>query len=245
MHFSGWNKYLVSKPLLSIICGATLLMAHLKPQPIAAQIVEETLERDELNVDKSLPWGVKRWPYSKVIEVLDLGDTVYGRVVIDRYGKDESGGLVKRPFSNTKPGKFVFVSMWGSNLDGCYAETVVQVAPKNDINPEATLPTLLEFSVNGELVRLTYKVTNPKIVSYRYDYLGGNNSTQQGIWHMNHRIFPIDSTVAGKLINAPVEDIDARMHFGDSKTIPFTIGKDTVERWQDIYSFNSSCQYVP
>ena len=245
MNFSQLNKYSIGRRLLFCLCLTGFILLQFMPQKTSAQVVEETLDRDDLNIDKSLPWGVKRWPYSKVIEVQDLGDTTYGRVVIDRYGKDDSGGLVDQPFSKTKPGKFVFVSLWGSNLDGCYVETVVQIAPRTDIEPEATLPTLLELGFDGKIFRLPYKVTNPKIITYRYNYLDGDNAQQRGLWHMNHRIFPIDSNQANELINAPIQDIEARMHFGDSKTIPFTIGADTVERWQDIYSFNSSCQYVP
>ena len=209
-----------------------------------AQIIEETVRRDDLKVNSSLPWGIKNWSYGEVIEITDLGDSVYGRVVIDRYGKDESGSVVDRPFSSTKPGKFVFVSMWGSNLDGCQLETIVQIAPKRAIDPRLTLPTMVEFIVNGERFQLPHKASNPKIISYKYNYLNGSNGQEQALWHMNHRIFPIDSSQAAKLSAAPIENIDARMHFGDSKSIPFNIGKDTVERWQDIYSFNSDCRYI-
>ena len=238
------NHLIKKSPWLSTICLTILLLVSAVPDSATAQVIEAEVKKDELKVDSSLPWGIKKWSYGKVIEVRDLGDSIYGRVVIDRYGKDESGGVVKEPFSRNKPGKFIFVSMWGSNLDGCQVETVVQIAPKSSIDPRLTLPTLIEFVVNGERFQLPHKASNPKIISYKYNYLDGNNGEQQALWHMNHRIFPISSLQAEKLRAAPIEDIDARMHFGDSKSIPFTIGVDTVERWQDIYSFNSGCEYI-
>jgi hypothetical protein len=244
MNFFQFKKYFLGKPFVLVIGLVSLILVKFPPQITFAQIVEETLKRDDLVIDQTLPWGVKQWPYGKVIEVLDLGDTVYGKVVIDRYGKDESGGFISQPFSRTKPGKFVFVSLWGSNLDGCYVETVVQIAPKNEIEAESTLPTLLEFGMDGQIFRLPYKETSPKIITYKYNFLDNNNIQKQALWHMNHRIFPVDSVQASKLINAPIQDIEARMHFGENKSIPFIIGADTVERWQDIYTFNSSCKYV-
>ena len=245
MNLSHFSKYFPNTPLLLILTLIGLVSIQLTPQHTLAQVVEQTLEKDDLTIDSSLPWGVKRWPYSKVIEVLDLAESVYGRIVIDRYGIDESEAPIKQPFSRIKPGKLVFATLWGNNLDGCYVETVVQAAPKTNINAEATLPTLLELGINGQIIELTPRVTNPEIISYRYNYLDGKNAQQRGIWHMNHRIFNIDSAQANQLINAPVEDIKARFHFGSVKTVSFTIGADTVERWQDVYSFNSSCQYVP
>ena len=212
-------------------------------QNATAQIVEETLNKDDLQIDSSLPWGIKKWPYSKVVEVLDLG-TVAGRVVIDRYGIDESLSPIKQPFSRIKPGKTVFATIWSNNLDGCYVETIVQAAPKNVIDPNATLPTLLELGIDGRLMKISPRQTNPEIISYRYSYLSNNNSQQEAIWHMNHRIFDLSSEQANALMNAPIEDIQARMYFGN-KTFPLEIGADTVERWQDIYSFNPDCVPVP
>ncbi len=244
MNFSQLKQYLIGNGLLFTAYLLSLVLINLLPREASAQIVEESIKRDELNFSQDLPWGIKKWPYSKVIDVVDLGETVYGRTVIDRYGKDESGGFITQPFSRTKPGKFVFVSLWGSNFDGCYVETVVQIAPKNDIKAEATLPTLLEFSVGGRVFRLPVKETNPKIVTYRYNYLDEDNTPQQALWYANSRIFPVDSDQANGLMNAPIKDVEARMHFGENKSIPFTIGADTVERWQDIYTFNSSCEYI-
>ena len=244
MNFSRFNKYLPTKTILFISAFVGITLGQLNPQIANAQIVEESLDRDDLVIDSSLPWGIKKWPHSKIIEVLDLADSVYGLVVIDRYGIDESNSAITQPFSRIKPGKTVFASIWGSNLDGCYVETIVQAAPKNEINPEATLPTLLELGIGGRIVSFSPRETNPEIISYRYNYLGKNNSQQQSIWHMNHRVFDIDATTASRLSNAPIESVRARMHFGN-KTIPFDIGVDTVERWQDIFSFNSTCQYVP
>ena len=245
MNFSHCNKYLLSKPLLLMLGFISLGLFQLTPPRVTAQIVEETLDKDELEIDENLPWGIKKWPYSKVVEVQDLAKSAYGRIVIDRYGIDESISPIKQPFSRIKPGKLVFASIWGSSLDGCYVETIIQAAPKNDIEPEATLPTLLEVGIDGEIIELVPRVANTEIISYRYNYLDGNSSQQNGVWHMNHRIFDIDSAQANKLMNAPIEDMKARFHFGSSKTIAFTIGADTVERWQDVYSFNSSCEYVP
>ena len=240
------NKHPIGKLLfLFLLCCFSLISINILPQKTAAQVVEETLDKDELKVNENLPWGIKKWPYGKIIEVKDLAKSIYGRMVIDRYGIDESYAPVKQPFSRIKPGKLVIVSMWGSDLDGCYVETVIQVAPKNNINPEITLPTLIELAIGNEILELTPKLTNPQIITYRYNYLDGRNSQKRGLWHMNRRVFNLDSVQASKLINAPIEDVKARMHFGTVKTIPFKIGVDTVERWQDIYSFNSSCQYIP
>ena len=130
MNFSHFPKYLPSTPLLLILTFISLVSIQLTPQPDpGASSGRKPLEKDDLTIDSSLPWGIKRWPYSKVIEVLDLAESAYGRIVIDRYGIDESDAPIKQPFSRTKPGKLVFASLWGSNLDGCYVETIVQAAP--------------------------------------------------------------------------------------------------------------------
>ncbi len=239
------NFFHFNKPLLLILSFACSICMQLTPHVVTAQTAEQLLDRDDLVIDESLPWGIKKWPQGKVIELLDLASSVYGRIVIDRYGIDESGAAIKQPFSRIKPGKVVLASIWGSNLDGCYVETVVQVAPKTNIPPQATLPTLLEIAVGDRILELIPREGNPKIISYRYNYLDGENSQRQSIWHMNHRIFDLDSQQASRLINAPIENLKARMHFGDTKSISFEIDANTVQRWQDIFYFNSSCQYVP
>lgn len=235
----------LNQSLLFILSFVSLISLQSLSQTATAQIVEETLDKDDLVIDESLPWAIKKWPHSKVVEVLDLASSVYGRIVIDRYGIDESGSAINQPYSRIKPGKVVLSSIWGSNLDGCYVETIVQAAPKADISPEATLPTLLEIGVGDRILALTPREGNPEIISYKYNYLDGANSQRNSIWHMNHRVFDLDSQHANRLINAPIEDLKARMHFGETKSISFEIDADTVERWQDVFAFNSSCQYIP
>lgn len=95
MNFSDYGKYLANQSLLLAIGFISLVMMQLTPQPATAQVVEETMAKDDLVINSSLPWGIKRCPYSKVVEVLDLTDNVYGRIVIDRYGIDESKSPLK------------------------------------------------------------------------------------------------------------------------------------------------------
>ena len=228
--------------LLASLANITIFAV---PKTAQAQAVEETLNKDDLQIDSSLPWGIKKWPYSKVVEVIDLG-TVAGRIVIDRYGIDESFSPIKQPFSRIKPGKTVFATIWSNDFDGCYLETIVQAAPKKENRSQSNFTlTILKIGIDGErIMELTPRETNPEIISYRYSYLGDDNSQQEAIWHMNHRIFDLNSEQAQVLANAPIEDLSARMYFGN-KTLPLEIGADTVERWQDIYSFNPSCAPLP
>ena len=113
MNFSHCNKYLLSKPLLLMLGLISLVWFQLTPPRVTAQIVEETLDKDDLEIDENLPWGIKKWPYSTVVEVQDLAKSAYGRIVIDRYGIDESISPIKQPFSRIKPGKLVFCFYMG------------------------------------------------------------------------------------------------------------------------------------
>jgi hypothetical protein len=234
----------------------------LNPLPVNAgrstTEIESTMPEDDLDTVDGLSWAAGGWRFSRLIEVQDsLLNTPVGRIVIDRYGADNSTNdgiadlLVRTPFTTPEPGKFIVVSIWGSKIEGCYAEVVLQYAANaSDESGSGFIPTMLEMGVGGQLIELTPQAGATGrygVTPYSYSQLVGSllgNSHYEGTHgniYTGRHLFAIDSTIASVLSNAPAEDVNARITFrgGGSRTFP--IGKKTVERWKGAYAFNPYC----
>lgn len=213
-------------------------------------IVEKTIAEDRLATQGGMPWGGDDLPYSQVVEIQDgLIDAPVGRVVLDRHGEEAEdvdldnliGSLFNDVFSAPRPGSAVFISLWGSKVEGCFAELIVQVAPDQQIDPQNLIATSMEVGVNGQIIRLLPQETDPKVGSFNYTYLS-NEQQLNGIWYMSRQLFVVDETIANILRSAPEEEIKARINLANNSSILFPIGKKTVERWKHTYGFNPACK---
>ncbi len=206
----------------------------------------ETIAEDDLATAGGIRWGGEKWPYSKLIEIQDsLVSSPVGRAIVDRHGIDKSDGsfLFKQPFSGIQPGKSVFVSLWGSKIEGCFVEMIVQVAPKKSIKPEDIAPKLLELGINGQIVQLTPQSDSIQVSSYNYQYEQQNGERRikkSDTWHMARQIFAVDADTANILSNAPDQELKMRINFAKNSLI-IPVGQDTVYYWRDAYSFNPTC----
>ncbi len=244
------KKFLQSGFLVMVLA---LTLANLAAGVAVAQKASEaSLNEDDLDTVNGLPWGARGWPFSKVTDVKDsLVGTVLGRVVIDRHGVDPSR-LIKSPFSGPMPGRIVYVSLWGSNIRGCFAELITHYSTVYDENDEAEtqeiVPKKLELGVNGQIVELSPQSgTAEKRFSQNYIYTTYENQTEvehPGTWYMARNLFRIDSSVVNILSSAPPKEVRARITLANDESIVLPIGEKTVKRWKDAYSFNPHCKSV-
>ncbi len=234
---------------------------------LAQKAAEASMDEDDIITVNGLNWGAQGWHFSKVVEVKDtLGGNVVGRVVIDRHGIDGfsssskhkgflgglfgGGSIVQNPFSGPAPGRLVFVSLWGSKIEGCYAELIIQAANTNGQNDQAItraiIPEKMEIGINGQILELDAPRRATEKAFYKsYTYTTYENNTQSqhpGTWYMTRNLFAIDSQVANILSNAPRQNVKIRITLANNNTQILPIGEKTVGRWKDVYSFNPSCR---
>ncbi|MDV2998307.1 MAG: hypothetical protein N4J56_008012 [Chroococcidiopsis sp. SAG 2025] len=263
---------MLKKNLLLGYLGLTfaVILANLTASTtVAQQASEASMSEDDLDTINGLPWAGKKWPFSKVTNIQDsLAGTVLGRVVIDRHGVDKSnqklvnsnqgstnlfnltGRFIKveRPFSAPFPGRVVYVSLWGSNTRGCFAELISQYATAGDLDKEAVaqviIPEKLEMLVNKKVVELSPQpVTAEKQFSGNYTYSADDGGSKQtGTMYMARNLFAIDSNVANLLSSAQPGQVKARITMKNDEREVFPIGEDTVSRWKYTYGFNPSCK---
>jgi hypothetical protein len=234
---------------LAIVANSLILL------PLYADSeVEGSMTEDELEILGGLRWAANGWDFSEVLEIQDsLVDSPLGRVVIDRHGIDRStndglGDLIfNSPFANPEPGISVVISLWGSKIEGCFAEVIFQHALAEGQNPEAAVPTLIEMGIGGQIVELAPQPNvQPRYGANSYTYqegeiLSNQRVQRQGVLHTGRHVFAIDSTVASILSNAPAGEVKARITFANQDAIVVPIGKKTVARWRSVYSFNPYC----
>ncbi len=234
--------------MLKKVWRSTLLALVLIPTLVNLSIgrtyADASLSEDDLN---SMSWGAPKLPYNQAANIKDsLVDAPVGKVVVDRHGIGPTV-LFQGPFSQPYPGRAVFVSLWGSKIEGCFLETIVQLAPPNgEANLEALVPTLLELGVGGQIVQLSPQPSaKPKGGTQNYTYTvtdnNGKESTVSSTWYMTRTIFGIDSKVANILRDAPAKEVRARITFGNNQSTIIPIGVGTVSNWKEAYSFNPKC----
>lgn len=213
---------------------------------IARQVqqIEAAIAEDDLSTRKGISWGGGNFPYSQVVAIQDsLVNAPVGRVVLDKHGIDESSSgliLIQNPFSSPAPGKSVFITLWGSKIEGCFVEAVVQLAPEEKIVPESIIPTMLEVGISDRIVQLSPQKSRPKLGSFKYKYTV-NKAKRSGTWYMARQIFAIDSGTAKLLSSVSAQEVKARLNFGDDDSLVIPIGVETVKRWKQVYSFNPAC----
>lgn len=230
--------------LLLLMVGMGVL-----PKPAFGQsTIEASIDQDNLNTRGGVRWGGGNWPYSKVTEVKDsLVGTVVGRVVLDRHGVDRSymSGFINSPFTSPEPVKLVFITLWGSNAQGCFAELLFQYATTSggDIEEitKSIVPKTLEIGINRQIVELPAQPFD-KSRRFANNYVWErNNRARSGTWYMTRNLFSIDAPVAKVLSDAPQEEVKARITFQNDETMTFPIGGNTVARWKDSFALNPTC----
>lgn len=237
---------------LASILGIVL---NLNTQTATAQVNEESLD-----LRQGLPWGANKFPYNKVVNIQDsLTNKVYGKVIIDRHGvagTPVGGGLaelitfslMKDPFNEILPHAQVFISLWGSRVEGCFVDYVLQYAAPStqSVDLNTIIPTLLEIQVGEQTIELPPlpQITEAKrSYNYSYEIHGDNNkkATVQSKWYMTRNVFVIDGAVANVLRNAPAGEVRTRLTLANGERLIVPIGKNTVSQWKDAYGFNPSC----
>ena len=220
----------------------TVMLSSLSTGDVIAQPAEVSVNEDALNTTGGVSWGGKGWPFSEVVDIRDsLVGTSVGRVVIDRYGSDNYSSLLRAPFAAPRPKRLVILSLWGSKIEGCFVELLVQYAPPTEFNPESIVPVSLEMGIAGRVVSLIPQSnTTGKYYIHEYSYKEGKQEIIAN-WYMGRQIFSVDSVVATVLKKAPQEELRTRVTFSDGQSVLSLIGKETISRWQNVYSANPNC----
>jgi len=256
------------------------LLAFMIPMAHAQEAVPEgkSVLEDGLNTNK-LPWGGRNeWVYNEAATIKDaLVNTTLGKVIFDRHGIDNvsdpgdgeggQGGLsfmASNPFASPSPGRILFISLWGSKINGCFAQFIVAYAPRSEISNilQAIVPKTLEMGINGRKVQLNaVRELKPKLYQAKYTYTvsqsngarcgfldlkctSENTTTvdRSGTWYAASTYLAIDANTVSLLSNAtPEQEVKARLTFNNDSTFLFPIGKGTVTSWRDAFSYNPSC----
>ena len=209
---------------------------------VAQSFSEASILEDDLNMSKGLPWGGRNWPYSQVTNIQEgLVNTTVGKIVIDKH-EDTNGSW----FGYLLPGKKNFISFFGSKVEGCFVKLVYQYASAStSIEPKTIIPVRLEIGVGDKIVRLSSENSENKYWQKDYTYSVYENSKSEertGRWYMSSQNFLATAEQVRLLRSSPEDEVKARITFADDSTIIFPIGIETVRRWKNVYSFNSSCK---
>ena len=230
--------------------GLILLLSTQICLPAEANKKDKSICEDDLTTRTGLRWGGSRkLPFKRVVDIREcLVDTHLGKVTAGRHGKSsfqisEIFGQ-KQPF----PGERYFISLWGSKIEGCFVEMVVQDAPVNgQINLPGIVPKFLDLGVGGELIQLPAQVSEDKTKVFQSDYVytqyvSGANRDYTSTWFMTRNLFAIDSQVLEFLRNAPEGEVRARLTFADDSSQLLKISQETVKSWDEAFGFNPTCE---
>jgi hypothetical protein len=235
---------------LVIATSLALSIGILSITSAAAKEKKSAVFEDELNSGGGVAWGGPSLPYRKAVDIKDsLVETPVGKIAADRHGMGSSmGSLLFGPYSFPDPGRMVFISLWGSKIEGCFAEMIVQIAPPNgiDFDVKALIPTKLELGVGGQQIELTpQSSTAPVIQDHPYTHTVTRNGQSVEIpatWYMTRNLFAIDAEIANILRSASVKESRMRLSLSNGEKLLIPIRKETVEAWKTAYSFNPTCQ---
>jgi hypothetical protein len=243
---------MISNPFVRfslIVLTLSSIVGQVALQPAIAG-KEEAIFEDNLNTSGGLGWGGPDLPYRRTVDIKDsLVDTKLGRVAADRHGIN-AGGLVELifgPFTNPYPGRMAFISLWGSKLEGCFVEMIVQYAPPgSDVDLKDLTPTTLEMGIGSQLVELPAQSNlEPKLLKQDYTYsrvVGSVTQNYSSTWYMTRNVFTVDSGIANILSNAPNAEVRARLTMRSGQKMLIPIRKETVSSWKSAYSYNPACQ---
>jgi hypothetical protein len=241
------SRPIVRFSLLILTLGLTFEAIAIKPA--IAEKKDEAVYEDNLNTTDGLKWGGPKLPYRKVVDIRDsLVSTPLGKVTADRHGTGATINLwdsISGTFSYPVPGRSVYISLWGSKLEGCFAEIVLQSASNtNSLEENALIPKLLEIGIGSQLLELPPQAgSQPKVLNQNYIYYGADLKTpSNGIWYMTRNTFVVDASIANILRSAPATEARARLTLADGQKVLIPISKATVASWKDAYGFNPTCQ---
>lgn len=230
----------------SVSLGLALAISSLSID-VALADKDDAIYEDNLTTTQGLQWGGKELPFKKTVDIREsLVETPLGKVTADRHimGSDLDGSIFGRS-SRPAPGRSAFISLWGSKIEGCFVEMIIQHAPaEGRADPTAIVPTLLELGIGSQLIELPpQSAAQPKIFSQDYSYTSffGKNTTS-GTWYMTRNIFVVDSGIASILSQAPIKETRARLTLSNGNKILIPIDKKTVSSWKTAYSYNPSCK---
>jgi hypothetical protein len=242
-------KKLFSLGLFSLLIASIHLTGG--TQPAIAGKEDGAIYEDKLTTGDGLRWGGPSLPYRKAVDIKDsLVNLTLGKVTADRSSEGGStlvSELLFGPYYSPTKGKTVVISLWGSKLEGCFLEMIVQHVPMGDtIDAESISPKLLEMGIGSQLIELPPQSNaKPKIFNQDYSYVVSSGSTQQeisGTWYMSRTLFLVDSGIADILRNAPPGEVRARLTMQNGSKTLVPIKKETVNSWKQAYSFNPTCQ---
>lgn len=229
-----------------LLSSLTLTSLFLSATVTFAQRIEGSIPEDDLNTRKGLPWNGRDYPYSQVLEIKDsLVNSTVGRVVIDRH--QERAGKLDLFGNPPVPGKLVFVSFWGSKIEGCFADLIIQYAPSDNLDASAIYPIKLDIGVGNKIVVLLPQNVKSNVWQTDYTYetsSNGSRVTRSGTWYMARQLFIVDAGIAEGLSQSPSQNAKARITFANGDTLIFPIGAGTVSRWKEAYGFNPSCTAI-
>jgi hypothetical protein len=221
-------------------------------QPAFADKEDGAIYEDKLTTGDGLRWGGPSLPYRKAVDIKDsLVNLTLGKVTADRSSEGGEGtklsDLLFGPYNSPTQGRTVVISLWGSKLEGCFLEMVVQHVPMGDrIDTESIFPKLLEMGIGSQLIELPPQSSvKPKVFSQEYSYTVGSEATKRlisGTWYMTRTLFLVDAGIADILRNAPPAEVRARLTMQNGSKILVPIKKETVASWKKAYSFNPTCQ---
>jgi hypothetical protein len=238
------KRFLVLNLLLALMAANSLF----HPGAIAKE--EEAIFEDDLTTTSGLRWGGgRKLPFKKAVDIREgLINTPVGKVVADRFSKQAAAGAIYDLFgSSPYPEDQFLISLWGSKIEGCFVEMIVQFAPPGgEVDISAMVPKLLELGLGTQAVQLPPQTTvEPKLFKQDYSYnssSGGITRTYNSTWYMSRNLFVIDSQIADLLRNAPPAEARARLTFVNGETKLFPIKKETVAGWKSAYGFNPTCR---
>jgi hypothetical protein len=240
---------------LSIVFGSTLLLSSFfsaslfDARVLAAE--EGSICEDDLTTTRGLRWGGKNLPLKKVVDIREcLVGTQLGRVTADRHGSNTNKVQLNEIFAGPQPypGERNFISLWGSKIEGCFVEMIVQYAPPNGTVEATTIvPTTLQLGLGSQLIELPLQTSvQPKLFQQDYVYSGtnsfGNSQDFSSTWYMSRTSFVIDSQILELLRSAPTGEVRARLTFVDNETQLLKISPETVKSWNAAFGFNPTCQ---
>jgi hypothetical protein len=203
---------------------------------------------DELNSAGGVKWGGPSLPFREAVDIKDsLVETPVGKITADRHSMG-SRSLLFGPYAFPNPGQMVFISLWGSKIEGCFAEIIVQIAPPNNIEFDAKslIPTKLEVGAGGQQIELSpQSSTAPIIHEFSYTYYATRNGLDIKVpakWYMTRNLFAMDAEIVNLLSSVPAKESRARLTLSNGEKLLIPIQKETVAAWKSAYSFNPTCQ---
>lgn len=230
--------------------GLILILSLQMSSPALAKKKSTSICEDDLTTRTGLRWGGSRkLPFKRVVDIREcLVDTHLGKVTAGRHGKAQSfqvselfGG--KKPY----PGERYFISLWGSKIEGCFVEMIIQDAPETgEVEVANIVPKYLDLGLGGELIQLPAQLSDATKVfkgDYSYTkYVSGANRNYSSHWYMTRNVFAIDGPTLKFLRNAPAGEVKARLTFADDSTQLLKISPETVRSWNEAFGFNPTCE---